>query len=284
MIKHKDFDIWLHDDDELSAIHGANVILREPLQKWPLSVVERITFCDNLRRIYKSFSNLPVETEFYRHVESQYIPKVYYNHSGDNRHWLLLEDVGKHYPDNLNREQILNLAYQAREIINGFGSIDFHRYDLSEKHYPSFVNVLIGLLNNLHHNQKLKTVDGAVIDRIEKALYHPEVLRATHGKCALLHGDLKCNNLLIRPDGEMAIIDWQNVLYGPEEIDIYSLMADQKINPVPIAGIGPEILRSALAIKWLADCIDRWLPYWAGFYDGQMADIEKHIQQVVKRK
>jgi hypothetical protein len=281
MRKHEDFEIWLHDNDELAAIHGANVISREPLQAWPLSVVERIAFSDNNSRIYKAFNNLPVETEFYRNVKSRYIPKAFYNHSDDNRHWLLLEDAGKHYPDNLNREQTLSLAYQAREIINGFGSVDFCRYDLSERHYDSFANVLIELLNNLRQNQKLKAVDGTVIARIEKMLYHPEVLRTIRGKCALLHGDLKCNNLLVRPDGEMAIIDWQNVLYGPEEIDIYHLMADQKMNPVPIAGIGPEILRSALAMKWLADCVDRWLPYWAGFYDGQIADTEKRIQQLV---
>jgi hypothetical protein len=97
MNKHKDFEIWLHDNDELTAIHGAKVISRELLQEWPLSVVERITFSDNISRIYKAFNNLPVETEFYRNVKSQYIPKVFYNHSDDNRHWLLLEDVGKHY-------------------------------------------------------------------------------------------------------------------------------------------------------------------------------------------
>jgi len=281
MNKHKDFEIWQHDDGELAAIHGANVISREPLQEWPLSVVERITFSDGVGRIYKAFNNLPVETEFYRNVKSQYIPKVYYNHSDDNRHWLLLEDVGKHYPDNLNREQTLNLAYQARKIINGFSSIDFYRYNLSERHYESFASVLIELLNNLYQSQKLKTVDGTAITRIERILFHPEVLRTVRGKCVLLHGDLKCNNLLIRPDGEMAIIDWQNVLYGPEEIDIYHLMANQKMNPMPIAGIGPEILRSALVIKWFADCADHWLPYWAEFYDGQITEIEKSIQQLV---
>ena len=279
--KHKDLEIWLHDNDELTAIYGAKVISRELLQEWPLSVVERIIFSDNTSRIYKAFNNLPVETEFYRNVKSQYIPKVFYNYSDDNRHWLLLEDVGKHYPDNFNREQILNLAYQARKIINGFDSIDFHRYDLSEKHYTSFVDVLIGLLNSLHQNQKLKAVDEATIARIANALYHPEVLHTIRGKCVLLHGDLKCNNLLIRPDGEMVIIDWQNVLYGPEEIDVYHLMADQKMNPVQIAGIGPEILRCALAIQWFADCVDRWLPYWAEFYDGQIAETEKRIQQLV---
>ncbi|MCL2665460.1 MAG: ecdysteroid 22-kinase family protein [Defluviitaleaceae bacterium] len=281
MKKHKDFEIWLYDNDELAAVHGAKVISRELLHEWPLSVVEKITFDGSISRIYKAFNNLPVETKFYRNVKTQNIPKAFYNHSNDNRHWLLLEDAGKHYPGNLNREQTLNLAYQARKIINGLGSIDFHLYDLSEKHYPSFVNVLIGLLNNLRHNQKLKAVDEAAIARIEKALHHPEVLRATRGKCALLHGDLKCNNLLKKPDGEMIVIDWQNVLYGPEEIDIYNLMADKKMNPVSIAGIGPEILRYALAIKWLADCIDRWLPHWAEFYDGRIAETEKHIQQLV---
>jgi serine/threonine protein kinase len=225
---------------------------------------------------------LPTEIEFYRKVKSQYIPKVFYSHSDGFRHWLLLEDAGKHYPDNLNKEQILNLAYQARKIINGLGTIEVYRYDLSEKHYTNFVDALIELLQNLYQNQKLKTVDGIVIARIEKMLSHPEVLCTIRSRCGLLHGDLKCNNLLIRPNGEMCIIDWQSVLYGPEDIDIYQMMASQSIDPVPLAGIGPEILRSALAIMWLTECIDHWLPYWAEFYDGQIADIEKHMQRLVK--
>jgi hypothetical protein len=99
--KHNNFDIWLHDDDELAVIHGTNIISRESLHEWPLSVVERITFNDNTSRIYKAFHNLPVETEFYRTVESQSLPKVHYNYSDGYKHWLLFEDAGKHYPDNL---------------------------------------------------------------------------------------------------------------------------------------------------------------------------------------
>jgi hypothetical protein len=54
------------------------------------------------------------------------------------------------------------------------------------------------------------------------------------------------------------------------------------MDPVPIAGIGPEILRCALIIKWLADCIDRWLPGFAEFYDGMIYDMEKHIRHYVE--
>jgi thiamine kinase-like enzyme len=247
-----------------------------------LSVVERITFRDGESLIYKSYHNLPTENNFYQRMRTRYIPELYYNHSDGDQHWLLLEDAGKHYPDNLNREQAINLACQARKIICGLGSAEPYRYNLSEPYYNNFIYSLIDQLRKLHQDQKLQKVNQAVIFRIEETLSHPEVLHTVRGPCALLHGDLKLNNILTRPDGEMVIIDWQNVLYGPEEIDIYHLIANLNMDPLPIAGIGPEILRSALALKWLADCIDRWLPCWAGFYDGQIADLEKNLQHITK--
>ena len=283
MKKHDTFELWLHGDDALSELHGAGVVLREPLQAWPLSVVERITFADGASRIYKAFRNLPTEADFYRAVRSRHIPKVFYSHSDGDRHWLLLEDVGGRHPGQLDREQALRLAQQAREIVSGLGPAGPYRYDLSERGYSGFVNAAVGLLRKLHQEQKLEAVDGTAIARIEEALSHPEALRAVRGRCALLHGDLKCNNILLCPDGELVLIDWQNILFGPEDIDIYTLLASQDIDPVPVAGIGPEILRMALAVKWLADCIDRWLPQWAGFYGGQIAALEENMRRVIKK-
>jgi aminoglycoside phosphotransferase (APT) family kinase protein len=113
---------------------------------------------------------------------------------------------------------------------------------------------IIELLSKLNRDKKLKTVDEEAISRIKKALAHTEVINLVHGKCTLLHGDFKCDNILIRPNGSLSIIDWQSILFGPEEIDIYHMIATQDIDPVPIAGIGPEILRSALIIKGNNNC------------------------------
>jgi len=281
MKKHDAFEIWLHQDEVLSDIHGAKVVLREPLQAWPLSAVERITFGDGESRIYKAFHNLPIETAFYRAVQSRFIPKVFFSHSIGDQHWLLLEDVQGQHPENLSREQTLSLARRARMIIDGLDPIGSYRCDLSEMGYDGFICETLELLRKLHSEKKLVAVGKAAIARIEKALSRPEVLRTVRCQCALLHGDLKRSNILIRPDGELVIIDWQNALFGPEDVDIYTMLAAQGFDPVPTAGIGPEILRLALAIKWFADCADQWLPNWAGFYDGQIADMEKHLRQII---
>ena len=281
MKKHTEFELWLHDDNELSDIHGATVISRQVLQEWPLSVVERVNFNDGISRIYKAFRNQPIETEFYRKVQSRHIPRVFYNHFDGDRHWLLLENISGQHPDNLNQDELLDIARRARKIICGIGTLENYRYNLSTGHFGDFVKDTVELLRKLHREEKLKKTDEETINRIEKALSHSEVLRTGQSKCALLHGDLKLNNILIRPDGEMVIIDWQSVLYGPEDIDVYHLMASQNIDPVPIAGIGPEILRLALVIKWLADCIDRWIPQWAGFYDGQIIEMEKQMRHIL---
>jgi serine/threonine protein kinase len=282
MKKHDDFDLWLHDDVELAKIHGTNVITRERIRGWPLSVVERIVFNDGASRIYKAYRNTPAEMMFYRQIRSRHIPKIYHTHSADDRHWLLLEDVKGQHPADLTRDELIDLACRAGKIINSTGAIELCRYDLSARGYDDFAVSVIELLSALHENEKLKTVNGETIKYVKAALLHTEVKRTVDGECTLLHGDLKCDNILIRPDGSLVIVDWQNTLFGPEEIDIYTLLASQDADPLPVAGIGPEILRSALTIKWFADCIDRWLPYWSDFYDKQIDKTVTHMKQMIE--
>ena len=69
MKKHDDFDLRLHDNDELAEIHGADVITREPIRSWPLSAVWRVVFNDGTSRIYKAFRNLPIKIKFYEKVQ-----------------------------------------------------------------------------------------------------------------------------------------------------------------------------------------------------------------------
>ena len=282
MKKHDDFDLWLHDNDELAKIHGTNVTTREPIRGWPLSAVERIIFNDGTSRIYKAFRNLPIETKFYEKVQSPHVPKMFYSHSDGEQHWLLLEDLDGQHPENLNRDEMLNLAHKARKIIGGLVSAKPYRFDLSAKGYDGFVHSVIDLLSKLRKEDKLKVTDGEAIARIKETLARTEVTRLINGQYVLLYGDFKLDNILIRPDGSLAIIDWQSFLFGPEEIDFYNVMANQDIDPVPTAGITPEILRSVIIIKWHADCADRWLPDWAGFYDGQITNTERRIQEIMK--
>jgi thiamine kinase-like enzyme len=218
---------------------------------------------------------------FYQKVRSRHIPGIFYNHSEGDQHWLLLEDVDGQHPAGLSRGELFDLARRARKIIRALNHVEPYRYSISEKGYDDFAESTIELLRKLHHEGKLKMVNEEVIARIGEVLSHPEVRHTVRGRCAMLHGDLKCDNMLIRPDGDLVIIDWQSVLFGPEEIDIYSLMATQAMDPVPIAGIGPEILRMTLEMRWFADCLDYWMPT-AGFLDPWMANIEKYMRHIVE--
>ena len=278
MIKQE--QILLHEDGELSEILGLSVVSREQIQAWPLSVVERIILSDNTSRIYKAFYNLPIETEFYRRIQSPHIPKVFYNHSDGDNHWLLLENVEGQHPANLDCKQALDLVHRVRKIINEIGSVEPYRFDLSENGYESFVNSTIKLLQKLRREGSLKKVDEAVIMRIKDYLSNQAVLEVVRSQCGLLHGDLLYKNIIIRSNGNIAIIDWQNILFGPEGIDIYNLISNPII-ALPIAGIGPEILRLALSIRWFAECIDRWLP-WPDFYDEKIAKLEEQMRHVVE--
>jgi hypothetical protein len=144
MRKHEHYEVWLHDDMELSRMQGMGVAKREPLGSCPLSVVERVIFSDGTSRIYKAYRNLPIEAEFYRNIHSQHIPKAFYNYSSGEQHWLLLEDVKGQPPSSLSREQTLALACQAREIVNGIGLVAFSRHNLSKSSYSSFSASTLG--------------------------------------------------------------------------------------------------------------------------------------------
>ena len=281
MRKHSHFDIWLHDDDELSAIHGAKVASRAVLRQWPLSVVERLEFADGASRIYKAYYNLPVESEFYRNVRSRHIPAMFYSCLEGDRHWLLLEDIEGRHPAGLDFTGTVRLFRATREIIDNIETIKCVRHDLTARNYELFVRSIIDLLITLNGERKLKKTDREAIGRINNALSHPEALRFINDKRSIIHGDMKCDNILVRPNGEIAIIDWQNITIGPPEVDLYSLLATRGIDPVPHAGIGPEILRLALEIRWFADCLNRWIPY-PDFLDGQISTVESYLASLVK--
>ena len=281
MKKHADFDIWLHDDGELRGIHGADVISRTVLRCWPLSVVERVRFAGGASRIYKAYYNLPVETEFYRSVRSRHIPALHYSHSDGDRHWLLLEDVAGQHPAGLSYVSMLEIARRAQEIIGGLSTVNYVRHDLSENNYGVFAQSTIDLLLRLHNANLLAKTGGDVIEGIKTAMSHPEVLRIVHAPCPLIHGDLKCDNILIRPDGGIVIIDWQNISRGPSGVDAYSLLATQGIDPVPLAGVGPELIRLALEARWFADCLSRWMPY-PSFLDGRIAAIGGYMRRIAE--
>jgi hypothetical protein len=129
----------LHEDNELTKIYGSNIISREPIRSWPLSVVERVVFNDGASQIYKVFRNFPIEIKFYEKIQSHHIPKVFYSQSNGERNYLLLEDVKGEYPEDLNQDELLNRAHQVRKIIYELGSVESFRYDLSTKGYDDFV-------------------------------------------------------------------------------------------------------------------------------------------------
>jgi hypothetical protein len=283
MNKHDIFDIHLHDDEELAALHGAPLSWRESLRAWPLSLVERVAFKDGTSRIYKACRSFSVELDFYRTAESPNIPKLFYSHSEGDQYWLLLEDVGGQHPADLGREDAFKLALRARDVIRGIQYAGPWRHDISETGYRGFADSTVALLRKLRREEKLSLTDGELIDHIAEVLSHPEARRVARGGRSMLHGDMKLDNMLIRPDGGLTIIDWQNVMFGPEAIDLYSLMATQGMDPIPEAGIGPEILRLALEMRWFADCLDYWMPT-ANFLDPWIATIGKHMRHIAEHK
>ncbi|MDR2492578.1 MAG: aminoglycoside phosphotransferase family protein [Coriobacteriales bacterium] len=281
MKKHIFYNLWIHDDDELAVIAESEVRSRETLREWPLSYVERVNLKNGSSRVYKAQKGSGTEYAFYRTVQATFIPKAYFCSSDGDAHWMLLEDIDGCHPVPQNSNALFDLGILARSQISSLGSECPCKHDLSKKGYSEFVDSTVGLLLALLGDGKLTVTSNDAINRLSDALSHPEVNRAVNGKGAVLHGDLKCDNILIRHDGEIMLIDWQNVMFGPEMIDVYSLLATQAVDPVSVAGIGPEILRLALEIRWFADCLNDWMPD-ATFLDAWIANTEAYIPGIIE--
>ena len=70
MCRHPYFQLWLHDDEELSGFLGAEVVERVTLHDWPLSSVERLRLATGATFIYKTQSSPTVEPIFYNSARS----------------------------------------------------------------------------------------------------------------------------------------------------------------------------------------------------------------------
>lgn len=54
MHRHRHFDLWLHDDEELVPLLQGQIAERVTLHEWPLSCVQRLTTAQGKKVIYKS--------------------------------------------------------------------------------------------------------------------------------------------------------------------------------------------------------------------------------------
>jgi len=70
MKKHSHYDLWIHDDTELSELPGDSIIQRQTIHEWPNSCVQKILLESKKTIIYKYQSGGIADSLFYEKVNS----------------------------------------------------------------------------------------------------------------------------------------------------------------------------------------------------------------------
>jgi hypothetical protein len=76
MEKHLHYNLWLHDNAELSSLLGNNILQRQTIHEWPNSCVQKITLENGRKLIYKYQSGGTIESFFYERASSPILPEA----------------------------------------------------------------------------------------------------------------------------------------------------------------------------------------------------------------
>ena len=268
-------DLLIHDDQELSEILQSPILSRETLHEWPLSHVEKITL-PNQTLVYKARRSWTAELDFHRAHMQNHTPHIRSLVAWRSRlpyHWLWLE-----YIEGIPMQPMAYDEAQATgaALLPQIAALEVpglpYRHNLSATGLPAFVDTMASRMGSLYSQGYFHQTTPQLINAFTTYLDHETVFRVASAPCGLLHGDFKPDNVLVQPDGSPSIIDWESIAYGPAQVDMCAWLAMQGHDPVPVYGIGAEILRLAHEAYHLVDCACHWLPFY-GFFDKQVSTI-----------
>jgi len=283
MHKHPYFDLYLHDDQELAAHIGGEIVAREMLHEWPLSCVERIA---TARRqwIYKCQFGPTVEAVFYAFARSDLLTPTQTLYQADGYTCTLREYVDAPLIEDLDlsEAQALSITRQVRAKMDKIEGHLPYLYDIRTA--ESWLSLVGGTLGNIAGLIERKTYTQTTPDMVAdlREWAHSEgVLQAVQRKPGYVHGDFTGDNLFVLGEGDYRVIDWQRPFYGPTELDLASMIGSLEFDPLKV--VGPSILqiRSFMLIRWFTVCAVRWFPDGTETYDGFTAEHTAKIRSLV---
>ena len=142
--------------------------------------------------------------------------------------YLILEDFGStHYLDILNWDNFEELYKKAIDVIVQMQEADVSSLPVYDKEFLSFeMNLMqewyMGKLLPVILSKEQKDVIEKTIDDVSN-----EVLKQPQG--LFVHRDFHSRNIMLREDGEVGVIDYQDAMSGALMYDIASLLEDSYI-------------------------------------------------------
>jgi hypothetical protein len=275
MIRHPYFDLWLHDDEELDPLAGAEIVERVTLHEWPLSCVQRLTLAGGRKLIYKTQYGPTVEPDVYARVRSDLLPWAETIYRADGHACMLIDHVdAPMFEDFQPTEQ--EAVRVGREVQARIAEIDGerpHYIDVSdEARWAAYVEAMLGELSGLIRRGAFTITTPAMVRDLARCARSAPVLDAIRDRPGYVHRDLSADNVLVLPEGGYRVIDWQRPILGPVDLDRVDLLHSLGYDPLRHVERGVVQVWLLLSIGWLTEAKARWFPEGKS-YDQQIADL-----------
>jgi hypothetical protein len=281
MQRHRHFDLWLHDEEELVPLLHDRVAERVTLHEWPLSCVQRLTTSNGRKVIYKTQFGPTVEPEFYAHARSSLLPTAKTIYRSDGHVCMLLDLIEGPTIEDLSLTEE-NVVEVGREVTAQIAEIDGqlpHFIDVStEEQWTALIGAALRDIRHLVEQGKFNLVDATTVRGLEQWAFSESVLTAIRTNPGYVHGDLTADNLFVLQDG-YRVVDWQRPMLGPTDLDLATLASSLGFNPSKF--VHPDIVRVMhfLQVHWLTQCTTRWIPEATPTYDQQIVRFASSIER-----
>jgi hypothetical protein len=289
MERHPYFDLWLHENPELSAHLGVEITGRVTLHEWPLSCVQLLHLSDGRQVIYKSqLRAASVEPDFFSAVNSgerdispvsrSLLPHaeligIFENCVGmifEFIHAPRLEDV------QLSEAEVVEHGNRLLHQISRFPT-DLPVYiDISSPgKWSSFVQTTLSMLNSLIASKKFNLTTSAMVKGLADWSTSEAIVATFQAPAILNHGDLSGDNVFVTADG-YKIIDWQRPVRGPAELDLATYFYTMGVEPLNYIHRGIVELNWFIHLRWFVECKLHWFQP-GETYDRQVKELAELI-------
>jgi hypothetical protein len=290
MHRHLHFSLWMHDDDELASLAGGEIVERVTLHEWPLSCVQRLTLAGGRRLIYKTQYGPTVEPEVYARVRSDLLPwaeTIYRADGHAGRHpgkhaGMLIEYVNAPMLEDLapSEEEAVRVGREVQARISAIEGERPHYFDIGdEARWMAYAEAMLDELSWLIEQGAFSIVTPEMVRDLARCARSRPVIDAVRARSGYVHRDLSADNVLMLPEGEYRVIDWQRPILGPVDLDLVDLLYSLGYDPLRHVEVGVAQVWLLLSIGWLTEAKARWFPE-GNSYDRQVADLALCLSQI----